>query len=437
MSSPLPPGWAEHRFGNLCERIVNGGTPSTDIPTYWGGTTPWVTGADFTSQGIGEIRRYVTDLGIHSSSTSVVKAGNLLVVTRTGVGKLAVAPFDIAISQDVTGVYLDRTRADVGFAYHLLSHELEELKKLNQGTSINGIVRSDLEGHLVRIPGSLPEQQRIAAILTSLDTAVEATEALIEKHQQIKAGLMHNLLTRGVAEEGSLRRSALEAPDLYVPTKIGPVPVGWEVTGLQAKQRGADKWIRTGPFGSSLKGKHWVVEGCPVVTIGSLGEGVFDEHELLFVGERDAARLAEFRLKLGDVVFSRVADVGRSVVVRQENVGWIMSSNLMRIAVDASQIRPNFLQMLLAGDARVKAQIRAKVNSGGREVANSEILGQLLFAWPPVDEQDRIIERLQSIEAPIRLDQDRLRKLRMQKQGLMQDLLTGKVRVSVQADASV
>ena len=147
------------------------------------------------------------------------------------------------------------------------------------------------------------------------------------------------------------------------------------------------------------------------------------------VGERDAARLAEFGLKLGDVVFSRVADVGRSVVVRQENVGWIMSSNLMRIAVDASQVRPDFLQMLLAGDARVKAQIRAKVNSGGREVANSEILGQLVFAWPPVDEQDRIIERLQSIEAPIRLDQDRLRKLRMQKQGLMHDLLTGKLPV--------
>ncbi|TAH43394.1 MAG: restriction endonuclease subunit S [Betaproteobacteria bacterium] len=275
----------------------------------------------------------------------------------------------------------------------------------------------------------LVEQQRIAAILTSLDAAIEATEALIEKHQQIKAGLMHDLLTRGVADGGSLRRSALEAPDLYLPTKIGLVPVGWEVTGLQAKQRGTDKWIRTGPFGSSLKGEHWVVEGCPVVTIGSLGEGVFDEHELLFVGERDAARLAEFRLKLGDVVFSRVADVGRSVVVRQENVGWIMSSNLMRIAVDTSQVRPDFLQMLLAGDPRVKAQIRAKVNSGGREVANSEILGQLLFAWPPVDEQERIIVRVQSIEAPIRLDQDRLRKLRMQKQGLMQDLLTGKVPV--------
>lgn len=297
------------------------------------------------------------------------------------------------------------------------------------GSTFLEIGKRDTERVQLGHPTDIESQRRIAAILTSLDTAIEATEALIEKHQQIKAGLMHDLFTRGVVDGGSLRPSTLEAPTLYLQTKIGPVPAGWEVTGLQAKQRGAEKWIRTGPFGSALKGEHWVVEGCPVVTIGSLGEGDFDEHELLFVGERDAVRLAEFRLQRGDVVFSRVADVGRSVVVRDENVGWIMSSNLMRIAVNPVQVRPDFLQMLLAGDARVKAQIRAKVNSGGREVANSEILGQLLFAWPPVDEQDRIVERAQSIEAPIRLDQDRLRKLRMQKQGLMQDLLTGKVRV--------
>lgn len=298
-----------------------------------------------------------------------------------------------------------------------------------EGTKMPRCSWRDLRAAAVFAPEGVLEQQCIAAVLTSLDNAIEATEALIEKHKQIKAGAMHDLLTRGLIDGGVLRSSVLEAPDLYRRTEIGWVPVGWVVTGLQAKQRRAEKWIRTGPFGSALKGEHWAVEGHPVVTIGSLGEGEFDKHELLFIGERDAARLFEFQLKLGDVVFSRVADVGRSVVVREENVGWIMSSNLMRIAVDPAQVRPDFLQMLLSSDARVKSQIRAKVNSGGREVANSEILGQLLFAWPPVDEQDRIVERVRAIETPIRMKQDQLRKLRMQKQGLMQDLLTGKVRV--------
>ncbi len=74
-------------------------------------------------------------MGIRSSATSVVQQGNLLVVTRTGVGKLAIAPCDIAISQDITGVYLDASKVDTKFVYHLLGKELNELKKLNQGTS--------------------------------------------------------------------------------------------------------------------------------------------------------------------------------------------------------------------------------------------------------------------------------------------------------------
>lgn len=358
----------------------------------------------------------------------VAPEGSVLISVRAPVGTMNLADQAYCIGRGLGAFKAKEGLADTIFLKHAVELGTPWLHRRSQGSTFAAISADDLRR--LSVPDFSPSaQRRIAAILTSLDTAIEATEALIAKHQQIRSGLLHDLLTRGVADGGSLRRSALEAPDLYVLTKIGLVPVGWEVTGLQAKQRGADKWIRTGPFGSSLNGEHWMVEGCPVVTIGSLGEGVFDEHELLFVGERDAARLAEFRLKPGDVVFSRVADVGRSVVVRQENVGWIMSSNLMRIAVDTSQVRPDFLQMLLAGDPRVKAQIRAKVNSGGREVANSEILGQLLFAWPPVDEQERIIERVQSIEAPIRLDQDQLRKLRMQKQGLMQDLLTGKVPV--------
>ncbi len=281
----------------------------------------------------------------------------------------------------------------------------------------------------------LADQRRIAAILTSLDNAIEATEALIEKHQQIKVGLMQDLLTRGVLANGSLRTLPCAEPDQFQASSVGPVPLGWKVSGLASMQRPGTKWIRTGPFGSSLKGEHWVTDGHPVITIGALGEGEFVRDELLYVGARDANRLLDFQLAEGDVVFSRVADVGRSVVVRRENAGWIMSSNLMRIALDSDQVRPDYLQMLFAHDSRTKSQIRAKVNSGGREVANSEVLSQLLFAWPPVEEQDRIVERGQAVIRRIAGFHAQCQKLRSQKLGLMQDLLTGKVPVTVHEPA--
>lgn len=291
---------------------------------------------------------------------------------------------------------------------------------------------SSIGSSWIAFPQSKIQQKKIATILTGIDTAIEKAEALIAKYQQIKAGLMHDLFTRGVLPNGQLRPPREQAPNLYQETAIGWIPRDWEVAGLAAKGRPGTHWIRTGPFGSSLKGEHWRTHGHPVITIGALGEGVFSDDELLFVDGRDAARLVDFQLKAGDVVFSRVADVGRSVVVRVEQAGWIMSSNLMRIAVDESRARPDLVQMALASDSRIKAQIRARVNSGGRDVANSDVLNQLRFVWPDIEEQDRIIARANIASCRITGEQKKRSNLLAQKQGLMHDLLTGKVPVTIE-----
>lgn len=311
-----------------------------------------------------------------------------------------------------------------------------DLTKLNEATGVPSINRNWLAKITFQNPGSA-QQKRVAAVITTIDTAIEQTDALIEKYQHIKAGLMHNLFTRGVLPSGQLRPPRNQAPELYQETAIGWIPREWEITGLASKGRSGTSWIRTGPFGSSLKGKHWRIDGHPVITIGSLGTGEFIASELLFVGSKDATRLLDVQLKTGDVVFSRVADVGRSVVVREAQSGWIMSSNLMRIAVNEAQLRPDYLQMQLAGDWRVKAQIRASVNSGGRDVANSEVLNRLRFAVPELNEQDRIIGVANQLAQRMRAEMRRVAKLQTQKLGLMQDLLTGKVAVKLDSPDNV
>ena len=110
-----------------------------------------------------------------------------------------------------------------------------------------------------------------------------------------------------------------------------------------------------------------------------------------------------------------------------------MSSNLMRIAVDESVALPDFVQMQLAFDARVKRQIRAKVTGGGREVANSEVMSQLRFVWPEIEEQGRIVVFADRVNDWLKSERNRKAKLEAVKLGLMQDLLTGKVPVKVGA----
>ena len=296
----------------------------------------------------------------------------------------------------------------------------------------NGIVRSDLERHEVLLPDRLAEQRGIAEVLCGLDSVIERTESLVAKHRRIKAGLLHDLFTRGLDANGQLRPTCEEAPELYRESPIGWIPRDWEVTGLRPKASPGRAFLKTGPFGSALKGEHWTETGWPVITIGSLGEGRFIESELLYVSDLTAKRLSEYQLIPGDVVFSRVADVGRSVVVDKANKGWIMSSNLMRISLDTQAARPYFLQELLSFDHRLRQQIRTKVNSGGREVANSAILDKLLFAWPDSTEQDRILEYSRAIDDYLTTGRAARDKLLLRKCGLMRDLLTGRVRVKVE-----
>ena len=153
---------------------------------------------------------------MRNSATNVVPKGSLLIVTRTGVGKLAIAPFDIAISQDITGVVLDSEKAKTDYVYWYLGSISSRLKQMAQGTSINGLLREDLELIALPIP-PLPEQKKIADILTTVDEAIEKTSQIIEKEKEVKKGLMQTLLTHGIGHKK------------FKKTEIGEIPEEWRV----------------------------------------------------------------------------------------------------------------------------------------------------------------------------------------------------------------
>ncbi|MCH8621003.1 restriction endonuclease subunit S [Undibacterium sp. TS12] len=361
----------------------------------------------------------------------LIKKGDILVGMDGDFHVVKWLGVDALLNQRVLKVEVpNESILTLDYLFHWLGPFIKKVNDVTSATTVKHLSTKDLIKAVAYIP-KVSAQRKIASILTAIDSAIDKTEVLISKYQQIKTGLMHDLFTRGVLPNGQLRPPRSEAPQLYQKTAIGWIPNEWDVKGLASKGRSSTSWLRTGPFGSALKGEHWRTHGHPVITIGALGAGVFTYDELFFVDDKDAARLIDFQLKPGDVVFSRVADVGRSVVVREDQAGWIMSSNLMRIAIDESLARADFLQMMLADDTRIKAQIRAHVNSGGRDVANSEVLSQLFFAWPNIKEQDRIIELSNQANCRLQSEQKKAMKLRLKKLGLMQDLLTGKVPVKV------
>jgi len=190
----IPEEWETAKLKDIALRFYNGGTPDTSNENYWGGDIPWITGADFENQKVNRIRRNITHKGVENSATNIIPKGNLLVATRTGVGKFAIAPFDIAISQDITGIILDSQKALPGYIYWYLDHKADRLRSIIQGTSINGLLRGDLESFMLPLP-LVNEQKKIADILTSIDNEVEKESNHKEQLETLKKGLMQVLLT--------------------------------------------------------------------------------------------------------------------------------------------------------------------------------------------------------------------------------------------------
>ena len=427
-SVPFRHPWPERMFGEVGSVTV-GGTPSTSVPEYWGGAIPWMASGDVHGRVIDDVPTRISGLGLRHSSAMVVDPPSIAVALagqgRTR-GTAAYIRCALCTNQSVALLKGNPGELDTEYLLHNLSFRYSELRSRSAGGGRAGLTKTILEQLPLPLP-AVPEQAKIAEVLSTMDRAIEETEALIAKQQRIKAGLMQDLLTRGIDEHGNLRS---EMSHEFKDSPLGRIPAEWDAAGLSTRKHAKKPYLKTGPFGSSLKISDWVEHGIPVITIGALGEGSFEEGDLLYISMAKAEQLAAYALEPGDIVFSRVADVGRSVVVTERERDWIMSSNMMRISIDVAKADPNFLRLNIVKHPGVRAQIRQTVNASGREVANQQVLDALRFPWPSVDEQRRIVRTVAQQSEQIVRKEACLAKFRRAKAGLMQDLLTGNRRVT-------
>jgi type I restriction enzyme S subunit len=332
---------------------------------------------------------------------------------RPNLRKVALAEFDGYCSTDIL-VLRAKPEVDASFANHLLrsGNVLRHAARRAFGTKMPRTSWSDLSEFHVPVP-ERPVQQEVAAILNAVEGEIARLESAVHKARLLHDGLVSELLVRGVRSE-----SARDA------TLLGSIPGSWEVAPLASRKTDRRPYLKTGPFGSSLKQEHWVDVGVPVVTIGSLGDGVFVPSELLHVSPRTAEQLSAYCLREGDIVFSRVADVGRSVVVSAQENGWLMSSNMMWISLDPRRANARFVRANIAGNPRIRRQIRRLVNTAGRDVANAKIMNQLQFPWPSLSEQDEIAEIIDHSQERLVGYVRELKKIELIKLGLANDLFS-------------
>lgn len=185
------PDWEEEYLGNLGD-FYGGGTPDTANRAYWEGTIPWVSSSDVVEDSISNVRltRYVSSKAINESATKVVPKGSILIVSRVGVGKLAVAPVDLCTSQDFCNFF--PAKGSPAFLAYSLSNSRKALLTLCQGTSIQGLTTKELRRMRVSLPCP-DEQDKIASFLSAIDTKISHVTAEIATAKTFKKGLLQQM----------------------------------------------------------------------------------------------------------------------------------------------------------------------------------------------------------------------------------------------------
>ena len=213
----LPDGWLNKTLAGAAQ-VVMGQSPDSKYYSEEEVGLPFLQGcAEF--QG-----RHPKHVIYCSHSKKIGCAGSILLSVRAPVGRLNVANRDYVIGRGLAA--LMGTRVTQEFLEHFLAFQEPRFRLASQGSTFEAINSSELNQWPILHPKDKAEQSKIAEVLSTVDRAIEETEALIAKQQRIKTGLMQDLLTRGIDEHGNLRS---EKTHKFKDSPLGRIPVEWDI----------------------------------------------------------------------------------------------------------------------------------------------------------------------------------------------------------------
>ena len=415
----LPHGWTSRRFDQLGE-LCSGSTPSSSRTEFWDGATVWVTPTDLSRLNtpyLHDSAKHITERGLRNCSARLLPPGSIVLSSRAPIGYVAIPTVPFCTNQGCKSIALHNSYHSE-FVYYAVTAAVPRLKRLGEGTTFAEISKSSLAKAEVVLPIDKAEQAKIAEVLSTVDRAIERTEALIAKQQRIKTGLMQDLLTRGIDEHGDLRS---EQTHEFKDSPLGRIPVEWESASLAVFVPSAEYGISTS-LGES---------GYPVLRMNNLLDGEAELSDLKFT---DAPVPEHLWLRDGDVLFNRTNSwehVGRTGIWRGQIESATFASYLVRLNPHPDKLLPEMLNFWLNWE-RIQIAMRRQATPAVQQVnINPTNLRSIPAAFPRnLDEQTAIMLRISAVREVFNGYREHLYKLKSIKAGLMQDLLTGDRRVT-------
>jgi len=363
-------------LGSVC-RFLNGGTPSKAVAEYFDGDIPWITSADISGPIASYARSFITEDAVRKSAVNKVPAGSVLLVTRTGVGKVAVTETELCFSQDITAVIPESNKLDTGYLVHYLRTQKTHFQKLARGATIKGITRNVVSDLSIPLP-SLPEQRRIAVILDQADALrTKRREALVQLDS----------LTQSIFIE--MFGDAQIIFNKWPTKKLGEI--------LDFLTSGSRGWA-----------EYYADSGALFLRIQNVCKDELKLDDVAFVNAPDSTEAKRTKVQEGDVLLSITADLGRTAVIPAGLGNAHINQHLSILRTSA--VIPKYLSAFLTSPAGQR-EILGRDKHGVKAGLNFDDIRSFRIPMPPQLLQHDFCQKVETVEKQRVLHQQALIEL--------------------------
>jgi type I restriction enzyme S subunit len=401
MSANKEPSWESVSLGDI-STITMGQSPSSSSYNEYGI-------GNYLIQGNADIKdRKSAPRQWTSEPTKLCDVGDTLMTVRAPVGAIAKSIHNACIGRGVCSI--KPNNVDHEYLYQFLLSYEKQWRSLEQGSTFTAVNGTDIKGVKLQIP-PLSEQQRIAEILSTVDAKIEIIDQQISETQELKKGLMQQLLTKGIGHTE------------FKDSVLGKIPKSWEVLKV------GDTCSLKGGF--AFKSSDSCEHGIRWVKIANVGVNKIKWNDESFLPHGFEIQHRDFVLNEGDIILAMTRPIlnGKLKIARisKFDSGSLLNQRVGRI-LENNNLNKDFAYQVFNSFLFISAMEKELVGTDPPNISSS-MFEELNIALPPLKEQVEIAEILTSYDQKLEVLSEKKTTYQELKQGLMQQLLTGKMRV--------
>ena len=411
----IPVEWKYGRIEHFCNKITSGGTPNRDNSEYYGGQIPWIKSGELKNNFLSESEEKISEKGLSESSAKLFPKNTLLIAMYgVTIGKTAILEKEATTNQAICAI-LPNTNFDSFYLQQLLISMKNILISFGMGAGQPNINQEIIKTLHIPLP-PLPEQQKIATILSNVDNLIESTGKVITHSKKVKTGLMQKLLTRGIGH------TKFKKVNFHFGMLV-EIPEKWEVRTLKEYVLKIGSGV-TPRGGSSV----YLKKGIPLIRSQNVHFKGLTLDNVVFISQDIHNDMKNSKLMDHDVLLNITgASIGRCTYVHPNFGEGNVNQHVCIIRAKALLLH-TFLSYVLSSNL-LQNIIQSSQVGLSREGLNFKEIGDFIFPLPPLPEQQKIATILSNIDSKITSQEQYKEKLEKLKKSLMQNLLTGEVRV--------